>query len=309
MKHLFTRILFMLAVVAALGLLVLMLLGFAYLRMIVLSDDSLRQMVKDAVHDSLGRPRDDVEIEKFDVRFWDGRVNISNLKIKEKFDFQSAPSYFIQIPNLVCKLDVWTFLSTWKRELRNLDITIDSDTAGHVPEMILERSKSDGSLNIDDCLQKLACCQTGKMPLSKLNFVVAVNQGVVRFRDPFNNIGETSLENIALVLRMRGAGRPIEIEKCEMRVTAQPAPRELRHAFVVRDVGRGLVLGVTALGLALVWLGFALSGIFAGFANLATTFGAFGRNTFLAAGKTIAGANGFPVRGWHNMALAFFCRQ
>ena len=207
-----------------LGAAALLALAFGYVRYIVLSDDSLRQMVQDAVHETLGRPAEDVEIDRFDVHFWAGQVDVSNMRIKERLDFQTSSPYFVQIPSLVVKLDAWAFITSWKRDVRNLEITIKEDPSGRVPEIALERSKLDGSLNIDDMLQKSNGMQGGKLPFSHLNFLLKVNSAVVRLRDPFNNIGETSLEKIELALRMKGAGQPIEIEKCEMQISAQPVP-------------------------------------------------------------------------------------
>lgn len=207
-----------------LGATVLLALAFGYVRYILLSDDSLRQMVQDAVHESLGRPAEDVEIDRFDVHIWAGQIDVSSIRIKERLDFQTSSPYFVQIPSLVVKLDAWAFLTSWKRDVRNLDITIKEDPSGRVPEISVERSKVDGALNIDDMLQKSGGMQGGKLPFSHLNFLLKVNSAVVRLRDPFNNIGETSLEKIDLVLRMKSAGQPVEIEKCEMQVSAQPVP-------------------------------------------------------------------------------------
>ncbi|MEI6231609.1 MAG: FHA domain-containing protein [Planctomycetota bacterium] len=215
----------------------LLLISFIYVRFVVLGEDSLRRRIKDTVHDTLGRSGDDVDVEKFDVRFWDGRIDISNLKIKERFDFQSAPSNFVSIPNIVVKFDAWAFILSWKRELLNLDITIDGDIGGHVPEIVLERSKTDGTLNIDDCIQKVNAGRAHRLPLTKLNAILTLKKGVVRLRDPFNNIAETSLENIDLALRLKGPGIPVDIEKCEMRVNAIPKPPELGTLSITGKIG------------------------------------------------------------------------
>ncbi len=213
---------------SAAGVVMLAVLSFLYVRFVVLGDDALRQYVKDAVHETLGRQRDEVEIEKIDVRFFSGQVEFTNLKIKERFDFQpAAPHAFVQLPSLVVKMDLWPMLSSLGRTARNVSIKIDKDIGNHVPEIIIERSKADGALNIEDIVQKINSGQGGKLPLSHLNFELTVQHAALRLHDPYTfseTNSETSLENISLTARMNGEGQPIVIEKCEMTASAVPAP-------------------------------------------------------------------------------------
>jgi hypothetical protein len=208
------------------GVAAILLLGLAYLRFILLDEDALKMRFRSAVHDVLGRPIEDVEIGTVKVRMLDGRLDIVNLRVKERCDCEATATHFIQIPNLMVKLDAWRLLLSWGRDVRNLEILADGEFS-QKPELILERSKADGALNIEDILQRMSASK-GRVPLnySHLDFVFRLNNGAVRLRDPFTNIGETSLENIALALRLPGQGQPLNIEKCEMRVSAVPAPIE-----------------------------------------------------------------------------------
>ena len=208
------------------GVLTLLALAFVYVRFVYLNEEALKTRFKVAVHEALGRPVEDIEIGGIEVRLLDGRMDISNFKIKERVDFQSpASSYFVQIPRTVFKLDVWPLLKSFGREIYNLDVSIDGDGIQN-PELLFERSKSDGSINAGDIFQYLEHSPKFASKLTHIDFVFKLSNTAVRLRDPFTGIAETSVENVELILRQPGPGLPLSIEKCAMNISAVPQPVE-----------------------------------------------------------------------------------
>ncbi|HYF48787.1 MAG TPA: FHA domain-containing protein, partial [Planctomycetota bacterium] len=186
-----------------------LLLAYLYIAFVVLDEAALKRRISEVVKKHL--LRDDTEITSVQVRLFDGTIQITDVRIKDRYNVSSSARPFIRIPAIRVKLDMWPLLISGMREYSNLDIAIDR------PEINIERSKGDGAFSIEDILDKYRR-GSGRtdLDLDKLDFRLAVSGGSVYLRDNYSGIGETSAENIEVVIRGTDSGAPLQIERCEM---------------------------------------------------------------------------------------------
>lgn len=190
---------------------------YAVLRWVILDKRRLEESLAKSIQEYL--LRDDTEVGSIQVDPFEGVARIANLKIKDRENFGGGQRAFIMIPSATVSFEVWPWLRSWRREYRKLHIVLNN------PEVNIERSKSDGTLNIRDILNRYAQGSARmELGLVQLEAVLEVSGGVVRLRDNYTNIGETSLEDITLRLRQPGQGQPLQVEECEMKVNAIPEP-------------------------------------------------------------------------------------
>ena len=202
----------------AVCLLLLTAVLYAVLRWVILDKRRLAEALAKNVQEYLLRDCEPSDIGAIEVDPFRGVARITDLKIRDRENFfrGSGQRPFIFIPSATISLEVWPWLRSWRREYQNLRIVLAN------PEVNIERSRSDGTLNIRDILSKYA--HRMELGLVQLDATLEVSGGVVRLRDNYTNIGETSLEDISLRLRQPGQGQPLQIEQCEMKVNAIPAP-------------------------------------------------------------------------------------
>ena len=197
-------------------LLLLVAVLYAVLRWVILDKNRLKYMLVSNIQEYL--LRDETDVDSIQVDPFEGVARVTNLRIKDRENFGGGQHPFIVVPSATISFEVWPWLRSWRREYRNLHIVLTN------PEVNIERSKTVGILNIRDILSKYAHVPRMELGLVQLNALLEVKDGTVRLRDYYTNIGETSLEDINLRLRQPRQGQPLEIEQCEMKVNAIPAP-------------------------------------------------------------------------------------
>jgi hypothetical protein len=205
------------------GMSAFLLLSYLFLIFVVLEEGRLKEILGKEITARL--KRDEISIDSVKVRLFSGKVEVKNIKIKDRHNF-SGTTPFITLPRATVSMGAWALLGcvtplprSWFGEYNNVQITLNE------PEINIERARADGALNIDDILQRMQSTPQ-KLDATKLDFTVSIMSGCIRLRDNFTNVGQTSLENINVVLRQPALGQPLEISKCEMKVASIPASAE-----------------------------------------------------------------------------------
>ena len=224
----------------------LLLLAYAVLVWVILDPATLKERFEKAVSANL--LRDETEIESIQVRPFEGLITINNIRVKDRDEFiklkdqDVASAAFIKIPSITMKLKPWPLLRSWFREYEDVQITVNS------PEVHLQRSKVDGALNIRDILKKYSQSRSAvDLGLNKLNGTLQIKDGRVSLRDDFSNIGDTSLEDIAVKVSLASEGQPLAIDTCEMRVNAPAAKGTLKLGGHLMLIDSGCVIDSSAI--------------------------------------------------------------
>ena len=91
--------------------------------------------------------RDDAEIGSVQVSPFEGVIRIGNVRIKDRETADGGShGTLLTVPSAVISFDVWPWVRSWRREYRHLHVVVNN------PQVQLERSKTDGALNIRDIL-------------------------------------------------------------------------------------------------------------------------------------------------------------
>ena len=195
---------------------VLLSVAYVVLMWVILDESRIKKKISRFIADTLMR-EDDPENESVQVRPFQGEIDIRYIKIKDRYAVSGSSAPLIFIPSLTAKIAVWPLLRSGFKDYTDLDITVNA------PEIHLERTQA-GTLNINDIVKavgdRLARSSTTDLGLEKLSFRLAIVDGTIRLNDSFNTLGETRLQNVNIVLRQRGAGQPLEIERFEAREQA-----------------------------------------------------------------------------------------
>ncbi|MCY3023246.1 MAG: hypothetical protein NTW87_30075 [Planctomycetota bacterium] len=192
--------------------------AYAVLMWVILDERWLKEWLAKGVTEHL--LRDETEIGSIRVKPFEGSITIENIKIKDRDNFSGSQRPFVAVPKAAINLEVWPWLRSWGREYRNLRIVVSN------PEINIERSKTDGALNIRDIVKKYSQGQPSlDLGLVQLDARLEVKGAKIVLHDYYTNL-DSSLEDINIELRQPGAGQPLEIKTCEMRIaTAAPAPQ------------------------------------------------------------------------------------
>ncbi|MFH0939623.1 MAG: FHA domain-containing protein, partial [Planctomycetota bacterium] len=204
------------------GAAVLMLISYLFLIFVLLEPGRLKAKVSSAIATYLLRDETDIDFAR--ANLFQGTLELKAIKVKDRASFANASVPFLKIASLTVRMSPWQMLGfcvslpcSWFSELTDLQIVITE------PETIILRSKADGVFSIEDIVAKYRRYKAD-MGVKKLSFQLEIKGGSVRLRDNFiPNIGETSLENINILLR-QPLGEPLAIERCEMQANAIPAP-------------------------------------------------------------------------------------
>ncbi|HEY3325425.1 MAG TPA: FHA domain-containing protein [Planctomycetota bacterium] len=197
------------------SLAVLILLAYSVLTLVILDEKALKNHIVKAVSAYLLRDMSETDIDSVQVKLLEGVATVKNLRIKERDTFAGSSSPFVEIPSLSVRVQIWPLVRSWFREYRGLQIVVNN------PSVYIERSRTDGALNIQDILRKYAQ-RSGPayLGLKHLACTLSVKDGKVRLRDEFTKTGDTSLEGINLNLSQDGLGQPLAIENCAMQFIA-----------------------------------------------------------------------------------------
>ena len=269
---------------------------YAVLRWVILDPKRLREKLDRDITEYL--QRDAAVIGMVEVKPFEGLIRLSDIQIKDRDNFGSGQRPFLKIPSATISFEVWPWLRSWQREYRNLRIALTG------PELTVERSKSDGSLNIRDILARYGLRPPRlDLGLVELDARVEISGGKVVLLDNYANL-QTSLEDIEIRLSQPGQGKPLTIEKCEMKVNASSPARgslELKGQLSLLDSASVVDLAALSSGqLGLDMKEFDLARIFE---HLGYAWEPYGMGFKVVLGKPISGQVSLTIKDARNISL------
>lgn len=205
------------------GIAAVLLIALLVVKFVLLEPGRIKEKVARLIHTHLLREESDIT-GGVQVDLFAGTLRIDGLVVKERYNFANSSFPFLDVRSLTLQMTPWQLLGCctnlprqWFGDMTDLKLVLNN------PQMVIERSKTDGSFSIEDIL---ASFRGGPTPLGmqKLSFEVEVTGGTVRLRDSYaENVGETSLEDINIKLTQAADGAPLAIEHCSMKTNSLKA--------------------------------------------------------------------------------------
>lgn len=181
------------------------------------NDGYIKGEIEKALSEKLGR---EVKIGSFELSILGGTATLQDLVVPNKEPgFESPETFKLGRVNVSGPL----LAIGWNggKQADGLKIEIVK------PELIIERRQRGGAdyTNLDDILAKFKEGKPAPWPketgLEKLGAEVTVREGIVRFRDPARQLGESRAENIALTAAQPGLGEKLALKLGFKLVTPQ----------------------------------------------------------------------------------------
>lgn len=150
-----------------------------------------------------GLLREDAEVGEVSVSYLQGEVEIRKIAVPNKEAF-SDEKYLLRVERIHLSLEPWALLRSLGGEIRAAKVTIEH------PEILLERTSRNGKpvSNIEDILKHFLSGPSSEgplqLPLTALDAEVNLTGGLVRVRDGYTELGESSLQDLALSLTLPG---------------------------------------------------------------------------------------------------------
>lgn len=172
------------------------------------SDAWIKQQLCESARKELGR---DLEVRDLRLSLLSGTLDVEGVRLRNA-DIAFKEPDTLRVEKLSAKAALWPLLFSRGAKIHGLEVTVEK------PEFIVERGGTwpNETSNLDDLIAKLTAGPPGTWPkqtgLAELNGVVAVRNGVVRYRDSDPKYGESRIERFELTARFDGLGQPAEVK-------------------------------------------------------------------------------------------------